>query len=106
MLHIRIDSECLFQLICTLPHGQSFIERGFNINKEHLVENLQEVSLIALHTVNNYMIANSLSSTTIQISKKMLTSVGLSRQRYAHGLEEKKKIEREQERKLQTETTV
>ena len=44
------------------------------------------------------MIANSLSPTTIQISKKMLTSVGLSRQRYAQALEEKKKIEREQEK--------
>ena len=69
----------VFQLICTLSHGQSFIERGFNINKEHLVDNLQEKSLIALRTVNDYMIANSLSPTTIQISKKMLTSVGLSR---------------------------
>ena len=44
------------------------------------------------------MIANSLSPTTIQISKKILTSVGLSRQRYAQALEEKKKIEREQEK--------
>ena len=88
----------VFQLICTLSHGQSFIERGFNINKEHLVDNLQEESLIALRTVNDYMIANSLSPTTIQISKKMLTSVGLSRQRYAQALEEKKKIEREQEK--------
>ena len=32
----------VFQLICTWSHGQSFIERGFNINKEHLVDNLQE----------------------------------------------------------------
>ena len=37
----------VFQLICTLSHGQSFIERGFNINKEHLVDNLEEESLIA-----------------------------------------------------------
>ena len=85
----------VFQLICTLSHGRSFIERGFNINKEHLVVNLQEESLIALRIVNYYTIANSLSPTTIQISKKMLTSVGLSRQRYAQALEEKEKIVRE-----------
>ena len=60
------------------------------MNKEHLVDNLQEESLIALHTVNDYMIANSLSPTTMQNLKKMLTSVGLSRQRYAQALEEKK----------------
>ena len=85
----------VFQLICTFSHGQPFIVRGFNINKEHLVDNLQEESLMALRTVNDFMIANSLSPTTIQISKKMLTSVGLSRQRYAQALEEKKKIKRE-----------
>ena len=66
--------------------------------KNNLVDNLQEESLIALHTVNDYMIANSLSPTTIQILKKMLASTGLSRQRYAQALEEKKKIEREQEK--------
>ena len=63
-----------------------------------MVDNLQEKSLIALRTVNDYMIANSLSPTTIQISKKMLTSVGLSRQRYAQALEEKEEIEREHEK--------
>ena len=63
-----------------------------------MVNNLQEESLIVLHTVNDYMIANSLSPTTIQILKKMLTAVGLSRKRYAQALEEKKKIEREQEK--------
>ena len=47
------------------------------------------------------MIGNSLSPTTIQILKKMLNSVGLSRQRYAQALEEKKKIEREQEKSRQ-----
>ena len=88
----------MFQLICTLSLGQSFIERGFNINKEYLVDNLQEESLIALRTENDYMIANSLSPTTIPISKKMLTSVGLSRQGYAQALKEKKKIEREQKK--------
>ena len=66
--------------------------------KNNLVDNLQEESLIALHTVNDYMIANSLSPTTIQILKKILASTGLSRQRYAQALEEKKKIEREQEK--------
>ena len=66
--------------------------------KNNLVDNLQEESLIALHTINDYMIANSLSPTTIQILKKILSSTGLSRQRYAQALEEKKKIEREQEK--------
>ena len=32
-------------IIFTLSHGQSQVERGFNVNKEILVENLQEESL-------------------------------------------------------------
>ena len=32
------------QLIFVLLHGQSQTERGFNINKEILVENMQELS--------------------------------------------------------------
>ena len=33
------------KIIFTLSHGQSQVERGFNVNKEILVENLQEESL-------------------------------------------------------------
>ena len=43
----------VFQLICTMSHGQSFIERGFNIIKEYLVDNLQEQCLIVLGTAND-----------------------------------------------------
>ena len=95
----------VFQLICTLSHGQSFIERGFKINKEHLVDNLQKECLIALRTGNGYMIANSLSPTMIQILKKILIFVGLSRQSYAQALEEKKK-KKTTRKKLETETGV
>ena len=60
----------LLKLVCTLSHGQSSIERGFSINKEHLVENLQEESLIALRIINDHMFANNLTPININISKK------------------------------------
>ena len=50
------------------------------------------------------MIANSLSPTMIQILKKILIFVGLSRQSYAQALEEKKK--KKTRKKLETETGV
>ena len=36
----------VFQFVCVLSHGQASIERGFNINKDILIENLSQESLI------------------------------------------------------------
>ena len=41
----------VFQFVCILSHGQASIERGFNINKDVLVENLSQQSLIAQRLV-------------------------------------------------------
>ena len=41
------------KFLFTLSHGQSAVERGFNINKQTLVDNLQEVSVTSLCTVYN-----------------------------------------------------
>ena len=32
----------VFQFVCVLSHGQASIERGFNINKDILIENLKK----------------------------------------------------------------
>lgn len=39
------------KLVCVLFNSQAAVERSFSINKECLVENLQEHSLIALRQV-------------------------------------------------------
>ena len=45
------NNHDILKLVCTLSHGQSSAERGFSRNEEHLVQSLQEESLIALRTV-------------------------------------------------------
>ena len=45
------------------------------------------------HTVNNYTLADNFSPTTIQIPKKMIIFIGLSRQQHTHDIEERKKTE-------------
>ena len=42
------------KLIFTLSHGQASVERGFSVNKELLVENLQKVSLVSQRIVYDY----------------------------------------------------
>ena len=83
----------LLKLVFTSSHGQSSIERGFSINKEHLVENLQEGSLIALRIINDHMFANNLTPININISKEMMTNVKFARQRYMAALGERKKLQ-------------
>ena len=81
----------ILKLVCTLSHGQYCIERGFSINKEHLIENLQEESLMALRTVNDHMLSNNLTPVDIQITKGMMDNVKSSRNLYMAALEDRKK---------------
>ena len=85
----------IVKIICTLPYGQPSIERRFSINKEHLEENLQEESLIALCIVNDQMFANNLSLSNIQISKAMLENVRTSNRRYKNMLQERRDAQNE-----------
>ena len=45
----------VLKLVFVLSHGQSFIEHGFSINKQLLVENLKEKSLIALRLIEDHL---------------------------------------------------
>ena len=48
--------------IFVLSHGQSAVERGFSINKELLVENLQEKSLVSQRMVYDHINSDKLTS--------------------------------------------
>ena len=85
----------ILKIICTLSHAQSSIERGFSINKEHLVENLQEESLIALRIVNDHMLANNLTPSNIQISKAVLENAKASNRCYKNKLQERRDAQNE-----------
>lgn len=73
-------------------YSQTDFERGFNINKE-LVVNMQEVSLISQRQIYDHMKSNSIESHTIKVTKELLASVKGVRTRYEITLEEKKERE-------------
>ena len=58
-----------------LYHGQSAIERGFNINKQLLVENLKPKSLVALGRIEDRMRYSEQSPETIKVPNKIIQSV-------------------------------
>jgi hypothetical protein len=45
------------RLVCILFHGNADLERGFSVNRECLVDNLKEESLVALRTIYDAVLA-------------------------------------------------
>ena len=63
------------KMFLILHHGQSAIERGFNINKQLLVENLKPESLVALGRIEDRMRYSEQSPETIKVPNKIIQSV-------------------------------
>ena len=79
---------CIF--IFTLTHGQSSVERGFNVNKDTLNYNLESSTLEALRMVYDELIAQGNDITSFEITKELLLSCKLASKRYRDDLEKKK----------------
>ena len=86
-------------MIFTLSHGQSSIERGFSFNKQILVENLKERSLITLCRIEDHMTSCGESPHEIQITRDMLQHVKQANHRYKEELLHQRK-EKENDQKL------
>ena len=81
------------KLTFTLSHGQTAVEKGFNVNKEILVENLQQKLLISQRMLYDYLTvkhANSLHEYTIPNS--LILKCKRSHAKYIQFLEEQKKV--------------
>ena len=81
-------------IIFVLSHGQSAVERGFSINKELLVENLQEKSLVSQRMVYDHISTNKINIHEYELPSDVLKSYKLSNRRYNADLEETKKQEK------------
>ena len=49
----------IFKFVLLLAHGQSAIEQGFSMNKNILVKNLEDETLIGQHIVLSHIRANN-----------------------------------------------
>ena len=81
-------------IIFVLSHGQSAVERGFSINKELLVENLQEKSLVSQRMVYDHTSSNKINIHEYELPSDLLKSCKLSNRRYNAALEETKEQEK------------
>ena len=89
------------KLLLTLSHGQATVERGFSSNKEVMVENLAQHSLVAQRVICDHV--RSVGSVLrVDFSKELLLSAASGRQRYHAVLDEKRReteVTRRSERK-------
>ena len=74
----------------TLSHGSASVESGFSINKDVVIENLKENSLIALHQTYDAIKFKG-GVTAISVTPKMMQYPKLSRSHHHIALEESKK---------------
>lgn len=70
------------KMVFVIPNCQAQIERGFSVNKEMVIENLQAQSLSALRLVYDSIKATKKEVHEIEIGKKMLLSCKSAYSRY------------------------
>lgn len=78
------------KMLLVLSHGQASVERGFSINKELIVENQKEASLVAQRLIVGH-IRSVGGVTNVQLTKELLISVSGARQRYHSYLDDQKR---------------
>lgn len=61
------------QTACLLFHGNAAVERSFSVNKECLIENLKEDSLVAQRYVFDFMKTINFCEDQLDINKKMIS---------------------------------
>lgn len=81
-----------FQFVLILSHGNAAVERGFSINKECLLYNQAEESLVAIRLVHDAIIsAGGVSS--VDISKELIHAARNAHTFYKESLKNKEKKE-------------
>ena len=73
-----------------LSHGQASVERGFSVNKEIMIDNMHDITLVALrHNCSHVTFVWGIGY--VEMTKPLVLNASLSCQRYQAHLEEVKK---------------
>ena len=72
-----------------MSHGQATVERGFSVNANVIVENLQKESIVTQRIVHDRT-CEAGGVLEVPLSKELLTSVRCSHQKYVTALEAKR----------------
>jgi hypothetical protein len=84
----------VIKIVLILSHGNASVESGFSINKQILVTNLLEKSLVASRLVYDSINANG-GEGAVEITKELINNVKMARSRYHQSLDENKNENKE-----------
>ena len=76
------------KILLTLIHGQTAVERGFNVNNNIIQTNMYGKTIISKRLVKDRMLANGLQPHTIEITKPLLKAYKSAYAAYKAHLEE------------------
>ena len=86
-----------------LSHGNASAEGGFSVNKELLIENMLEETVVAQRVVYDAILTAGMDVKNIHVNPKMIASVRQSHAAYEVGLLAKQQKENEEQLKLKEE---
>ena len=90
------------RMVLTLSHGQASVESGFSINKELLIENMEEETIVAQRIVFDAVRLSDMDVTKIDISQKMMACVRQSHAAYKRACMQLKNLRRTSRLKRET----
>ena len=90
----------ILKMLLTILHGPASVEHGYSVNKDLLIENLHEKTVVALHTVHGSISTLEDHFTKLPLTPAMKRHVKSARMRCDQYLDEQKKESlNEQQRK-------
>ena len=77
------------EMALLLSHGHATVDRGFSVNKELVVENQHEQTLVARRVIKDHIL-HVKGVTNINITRAMVLAARSARSKYTHYLTQKK----------------
>lgn len=84
------------QDVLLISHGQASVERGFSVNRQIEVENLQEKSIVSQRIICDHIECAG-GITKVNITKQLLLSAAGARQKYMTYLEDQRREKEQQD---------
>ena len=81
----------IFKMLLTISHGQASVDRGHSVNKDLLIVNRHEKTVMALHTVHDSISTLEDHFTKLPLTPAMKRHVMSVRMRYGQYLDEQRK---------------
>ena len=91
----------VIKMLLTISHGQASVERGYSVNSDLLIENMQEKTVVALPTVYDGVMASGSHFCDVSITPRLKRNIRSARMRDQQYLNEQKKAKADEQKAVQ-----